>query len=121
MALYTPLPGRLNQLEMMLVSLHHFPTGIQLDFHMVIGNHMVICSYDLLFRTWHILLDGACFRGIKQYPEASDMVDRFTCIAVIRQLLTDVRPKEAEQIKALKEWRDILQLYPAKLLSLNNK
>jgi hypothetical protein len=113
-------PGRLNEISLDSLEFEHHSAGDCLVFIMSFyGDCFVALNYDIETRLWDIELDNAQFKNIA-LPYPMERVCDSDAIAVIRHVLVYGNPVGAEHIKAIKKWRQKLQIIPATLRSLES-
>lgn len=110
------LPGRLNLLKMSTAWISLHTTGNMVVFLLEIGETGVTCSYYIKTRSWFVDLDGIRFE-VAHNPN-DGLIAEIDAVMAVRKLLCCNGYVEAKQITALKRWRQILQVYPAKVLTL---
>lgn len=112
-----PLPGLLDHISVTCIELVHWSNMRLLVITMEFYSRVLIVNYDIDHRYFMVTIDSAEFNKIKLNYRPETVGFSEALYVIHKVLVMDF--KEAVQVDVVKKWRSLLQVYPAKLLTLN--
>lgn len=114
------LPGRLEDLKLMTAWIEPGTCWTATSFLFELAGTMdheglEVCYESFAQKFW-VLLDGAVFHIDLDYPR--DKITELDLLTIVRRVLCSTHYVEAKEIAALKRWRNLLKIHPAKVLPL---
>lgn len=114
------LPGRLDDLKLFAAWVEPGTNWTATSFLFELAGNadnegLQVC-YESFEQKFWVMLDDAVFRVALDYPR--DKITELDCLCLVRKVLGSTHFVEAKQVAALKRWRKLLQVQPAKVLHL---